>query len=367
MIDVPKLSSISISLFGRTVGQLALTPDNLCAFQYDSEFVRGGFSISPLKLPLGEQLFVAGRHPFGGGFGIFDDSLPDGWGKLVQDRFLRAGGIEPDRLSILQRLAVVGTHGRGALEYMPNFELMDMPCDSGAASGIDALSAQAAEMLETSGAAGEDYSEMYRFGGSSGGARPKVFYIDGDGEWLVKFRSSDDPKNMGTIEYETSLLAKECGIDMPETKLFGEGHFGVRRFDRTKSGKVHVASAAGLLHADYRAPSLDYSGLLALCRIITRNMKDVEQLFLRMVFNIVIENRDDHAKNFAFLMDKRGEWRLAPAYDIVPSYGFGGYHTTVVNGSGKPTYADMLAVAASAGLSAKKAREIISRVEETCA
>ena len=208
-----------------------------------------------------------------------------------------------------------------------------------------------------------DLAALYRFSGSSGGARPKAFLqIDGR-EWLVKFPASDDPGDIGRIEYETSLLAKECGIEMPETRLFENRYFGTERFDRTPAGKVHVVSAAGLLDADYRSPSLDYKGLLTLCRILTRDMTEVEQLFKRMVFNVIIKNRDDHAKNFAFLMDTRGEWRLSPAYDVLPSYGFGGFHTTTVNGSGKPSQADLLAVASTAGIPEKKADAIIGYIE----
>jgi len=378
MIELPDAKSVKVSLYGRTVGRLALTPDGVCAFQYDAAFAQNGYSISPLKLPLTPELFIAGPQPFDGGFGVFDDSLPDGWGRLVQDRFLRANGVDPDRLTVLQRLLLIGSDARGALSY----ELPEdgshrinntLPPASSPApvsgSEIEALAGRAKLLTTENSRAGEsmtndDFAALYRFSGSSGGARPKAFlYMDGK-EWLVKFHASDDPADIGEIEYRTSLLAKNCGIEMPETRLFEGRYFGAARFDRTPEGKIHAASAAGLLNADYRIPSLDYTGLLALCRILTRDMAEVEQLFTRMVFNVIIGNRDDHAKNFAFLMNEQGEWRLSPAYDLLPSYGFGGYHTTTANGSSRPKRADLLAVASAAGVPEKKAGAIIKRIEE---
>ena len=341
---------------GGKVGRLALTPDTICAFEYDPEYLASSVSISPFHLPLKSEVFIAKRTPFNGGFGVFDDSLPDGWGNLILDRYLRSKGINPAKLTILQRLALVGSIGRGALEYRPDYsestadEIVD----------FDKLAAEAQKILTT------DYDgglldTLYRYGGSPGGARPKVFVtIDGK-EWLVKFKATTDPDDIGIIEYKYSLLAKECGIKMPETRLFEGKYFGVERFDRTLEGKIHTVSAAGLLGADYRVPSLDYLELLKLCHILTRNMEEVYALFRLMAFNVTIKNRDDHAKNFSFqLID--GEWRLSPAYDLLPSSGFNGFHTTTVNNNGEPTIEDMLAVAEKAGLSKQRADYIIRNI-----
>jgi serine/threonine-protein kinase HipA len=357
MIEFPESNAIEISLYGRRIGRLAQTPDGLCAFQYEEDFVRDGFSVSPLKLPLASEVIIAKPQPFDGGFGVFDDSLPDGWGRLVQDRWLRANGVAPDRLSVLQRLSLTGKNGRGALEYAPSVEMLGTNAKS-----LPALARQAARLFASPDLPDEDVEALYRYSGSSGGARPKAFLCADGKEWLVKFHASGDPQDIGEKEYETSLLAKTCGIDMPETRLLENRYFATERFDRTSSGKLHVSSVAGLLDADYRIPSLDYTGLLVFCRILTKSMAEVEQLFLRMVFNIAIGNRDDHARNFSFIMDERGEWRLAPAYDLLSSHGFGGYHTTTVNGSGAPTRDDIFAVAAAAGISPKKATEIIESV-----
>ena len=339
------------------VGRIAMTPDHLCAFEYDAEFLKTGHSISPFHLPLRNELFIAKRTPFKGGFGVFDDSLPDGWGSLLLDRYLRIKGIDPYKISLLQRLALIGSTGRGALEYRPDFS----ESSNEEILNLNKLALETEKILTTD-YSGDSLETLYKYGGSSGGARPKVFVtIDGK-EWLIKFRAMNDPINVGEIEYKYSLLAKKCGINMPETKLFEGKYFGVERYDRTKDGRVHTVSAAGLLNADYRIPSLDYGDLLQLCHVLTQNMEEVYALFRQMVFNIEISNRDDHAKNFSFQLIN-GEWKLSPAYDILPSEGFNGFHTTTINNNGEPTKDDIMAVATKAGISKAKANEIIKEVK----
>lgn len=339
------------------VGRIALTPDFLCAFEYEPAWLTSGISISPFFLPLQPQVFIAKRDPFKGGFGVFDDSLPDGWGHLILDRYLQRKQIDPAKLTILQRLALIGSTGRGALEYRPDFSestTEEIP-------DFDTLATETEKILN-SDYEGESLDTLYNYGGSSGGARPKVFVTIDGREWLVKFKATMDPATVGVIEYEYSLLAKKCGIAMPETRLFEGKYFGVERFDRTSTGKIHTVSAAGLLNADYRIPCLDYGDLLQLCHILTKNMEEVYALFRLMVFNVAIRNRDDHAKNFSFQLIN-GDWKLSPAYDLLPGSGFNGFHTTTVNNNGEPTATDMMAVAAKAGLTKQRTTEIIQEVE----
>jgi serine/threonine-protein kinase HipA len=349
---------IAVSMNGVKVGWVALTPDALCAFEYDPMYLTNGKSISPFHLPLKSEVFVAKRSPFNGGFGVFADSLPDGWGSLILDRYLKSKGFDPDRLTVLQRLSLVGSAGRGALEYHPDYSIS--PADE--LIDFDCLSAEAQKIL-TADYTGESLDTLYKYGGSPGGARPKIFVtIDGK-NWLIKFKATTDPDDIGRIEYEYSLLARNCGINMPETKLFEGKYFGVERFDRTDNGKIHTVSAAGLLNADYRTPCLDYLDLMKLCHILTKNMEEVEMLFRLMVFNVAIRNRDDHAKNFSFQL-VAGEWKLSPAYDLLPSSGFNGFHTTTVNNSGEPTVNDMMTVAEKIGLNKQWARDIIQNIKE---
>ena len=353
-----EIKVLEVFMNGVKVGRIALTPDALCAFEYDSAYLISESSISPFNLPLKSAVFVAKRTPFNGGFGVFDDSIPDGWGNLILDRYLKSKGIDSAKLTLLQRLALVGSTGRGALEYRPDYS----ESTAGEVINFDKLAAETEKIL-TSDYEGGSLETLYKYGGSPGGARPKVFVkVDGK-EWLVKFKATIDPSNIGRTEYEYSLLAKKCGINMPETRLFEGKYFGVERFDRTPQKRVHTASAAGLLNADYRVPSLDYLELMKLCHILTKNMEEVYKLFRLMVFNVAIKNRDDHAKNFSFQLINK-EWKLSPAYDILPSSGFNGFHTTTINNSGEPTINDMTVVAEKIGLNKQRTSEIIQEIEE---
>jgi serine/threonine-protein kinase HipA len=351
---------VEVYLEKRNVGMLVLTPKDLCAFEYDKDFLKNGVSISPFSLPLQSGVFVAKRDPFRGGFGVFDDSLPDGWGNLVLDRYLQQKGINPYRLTVLERLTLVGSAGRGALEYRPD-ESVDIEASS---FDFNQLAAESEKIL-ASDYSGGSLETLYQYGGSPGGARPKIFAkIDGK-EWLVKFKSASDPVEVGQKEYEYSLLAGECGIPMPETHLFENKYFGVRRYDRTAAGKIHTISIAGLLNADYRIPCLDYTDLLILCRKLTLDMEQVYMLFRQMVFNVAICNRDDHAKNFSFQL-KGNKWQLSPAYDVLPSNGFNGYHTTTVNNQGDPSWEDVMTVASNVGLNMKRAKSICDEIIDKC-
>lgn len=354
------ISIIEVFISDRRLGRMALTSEGLCGFEYDADWIQSGFSISPFYLPLKPGLIMGKRDPFAGNFGVFNDSLPDGWGNLLLDRYLQEKGIDSYKLNILERLSLIGSTGRGALEYRPDKsvvtdnELLD----------FDRLAKEAEKILESKESSGS-VDLLYKYGGSSGGARPKVFAkIDGR-EWLVKFKAMSDPINVGEIEYNYSLLAKECSIRMAETRLFDDRYFGVERFDRTPKGKIHTVSAAGLLNANYRIPSIDYSLLLKLTLNLTKDMGQVAEMFRLMIFNILISNRDDHAKNFSFQWID-GAWKLSPAYDLLPSSGFNGYHTTTINGKGEPMLSDIIAVANEIGLSKQSATQVIEELTEKC-
>jgi serine/threonine-protein kinase HipA len=354
------ISSSDVFLNQNHIGKLAITPDDLCAFEYDAEYIKTGISISPFILPIENRVFIAKRTPFAGGFGVFGDSLPDGWGNLILDYYLKQKGIDPYKLTVLERLSLIGSTGRGALEYIPDNstttkeELID----------FDLLAEEAEKILSSKDYEGK-VDTLYQYGSSSGGARPKIFAKIDNKEWLVKFKSSNDSKEIGQIEYDYSLLAKECGIEMPDTKLIGGKYFAVERFDRTKEGKIHTISASGLLNADYRIPSLDYIELLKACAALTHNMEEVYKLFRQMIFNIIISNRDDHSKNFSFQLINNN-WQLSPAYDLLPSIGFNGYHTTTINNQGEPTLKDISEVAKIIGLNKQRTKRIYEEIIDIC-
>ena len=346
------------------VGRLAQTKDNLCAFEYDAKWLLNGFSISPFKLPLEKKVFIADKEPFNGNFGVFDDSLPNGWGRLLIDRMLVKKRIDPSKLSIIERLAIVGKSGMGALEYYPENTLFNEKFKY----DLDELAKECEKILKEEPTS--KLEELVSFGGSSGGARPKVLIRHNNADWIVKFRSSNDPTDIGNIEYKYSEIARLAGIDMPETKLFDGKFFGVKRFDRkpsTKSfseEKIHMLSICGLLNASHRIPCLDYVDILKATYLLSRDYREVEKLFRLMCFNIIGKNRDDQSKNFSFLYDN-GKWKLSPAYDLVPSAGIMEEHATMVAGNGKdPGLNDALKVASEIGIKSTKARQIYSEVQK---
>ena len=281
------------------------------------------------------------------------DCLPDGWGLLILDRYLQQNGINPRTLSLLDRLALVGSTGRGALEFRPDKSVVSKQ----EYADFEKLALEAEQILDSDNYNGEGIEEFQYRGGSPGGACPEIFICCDGKEWLVKFRAKRDSKQIGVDEYRYSLLAKECGIEMPETRLFESKYFGVERFDRTPNGKLHVVSVAGLIGADYRLPSIDYLHIFKVCAALTHNVAEMWKVYRLMVFNYLIDNKDDHAKNFAFIYSD-GDWHFAPAYDLLPSDGINGFRTTSINDNIEPTKEDLFVVAVKAGLNEKEAIEM---------
>ena len=347
-------------------------------FEYAPEFLSSGIELSPFKLPLRPGVFEDERRTFDGLFGLFNDSLPDGWGCLLLDRKLRKRGLSFQEISPLQRLSMIGRNPMGALEYEP----ADEEADEFGKVELDSLSGEVDKIVR--GGESGVLDELLKMNGSSGGARPKIVawvsddrktIVHGGKEpppgftpWIIKFPERHDPQTAGELEYSYSLAAKAAGINMPETHLFplkiDGGCFGVRRFDRTPQGKVHVHTACGLLHASHRYPTLDYENLLKLTFVLTRNHSAVEEMVRRMIFNVKSGNRDDHSKNFSFLLTTKNEWRLAPAYDLTPCAGLNGEHTAMVNGKGRDiTDADLIAAAATCGVGKQMVADMIEQVQ----
>ena len=353
----------------KPVGTLAMTASRQVAFQYNDEWLEHGFSISPFSLPLKKQVFVPSKDYFGGLFGVFADSLPDHWGRLLLERLLREHKQVPDELTILDRLAIVGKSGMGALTYYPERKFPEKkdPTD------LDELAQECQKILNTEYT--DKLDELYRLGGTSGGARPKIMTSINNEEWIIKFPAHVDGKDAGKMEYDYSRCARECKIIMSETKLFPskicKGYFGTRRFDRVKNEdgikRIHMLTAAALLELDFEQPSLDYHSLMKLTKILTRDdYADVENMFRRMCFNVFAHNRDDHSKNFTYLYDEEEDrWRLSPAYDLTYSNTYYGEHTTTVDGNGKnPGRKEILAVGTGAGLKKDRCMEMIIEIEK---
>ncbi|MBL4817859.1 MAG: type II toxin-antitoxin system HipA family toxin, partial [Deltaproteobacteria bacterium] len=345
-------------------GTLAVR-ERVIYFEYATSFLNTKLELSPFKLPLRSGVFRCADRVFDGIWGVFNDSLPDGWGRLLLDRKLMSLGKSPKDLTPLDRLSYVGTRGMGALSYEP--DISDQK--SLLQTDLDQIAGECYRFQND----GEEtfIDELLTLNGSSAGARPKILIrLDSGEDWLIKFRSSSDLKDAGSIEYAYHLMAIEAGLQVPKARLFESktcsGYFGVKRFDHINDQVIHMHTASGLLHADYRIPSLDYETLMKATAWLTKDVRECEKLFRIAVFNVMAYNRDDHTKNFSFLMDANGSWSLAPAYDLTFSAGPMGEHCATVMGEGKkPTQAHLLRLAKVAQITDTKASEIIEQTQNS--
>lgn len=364
-----RIKKLEVFYHDRLVGTMALYQNRLAAFEYGTDWLADGFSINPFSLPLEKKVFLPKIEPFEGIYGVFADSLPDGWGRLLVDRLMRRNGINPMEMGNLDRLAIVGETGMGALSYRPVITLEE----SDNAMSLDEIAAECEKVLQTEFS--EQLDTLFILGGSSGGARPKILTkIDGD-DWIIKFPSSYDSKDIGRQEYDYALCAKKCGIDMEDVKLFDSqrcsGYFGTKRFDRGRrddGGMIrrHMVSVSGLLETSHRIPNLDYDLLMRLTFMLTKDIEECMKLYRLMCFNVFAHNRDDHSKNFSFIyMDDEKRWVLSPAYDLTYSNSLNGEHATTINGNGvNPGINDLLEVAKKAGLDIKAAKAAAEDIRE---
>ncbi len=358
---------ISLHIEGQKheLGELVLSKNKIY-FRYNSDFLHSGPNLSPIKLPFNGEINSTNKEPFDGLFGLFNDSLPDGWGRLLLDRTLSSKGINVARITPLDRLAYVGSRGMGALTYHPEFEGKQ---DLSYNIELDVIANEMNHILQ--GTSTDIIEELFALGGSSGGARPKIFVgynptskelIHGEEvlpeefeNWIIKFPSSSDTPEIGKIEYAYHKMAIKAGIEMSECKLFegksGQSFFGTKRFDRIENKRLHVHTASGLMHDNFRASTMDYGHLMECAFRLEKHVKAYENVFRLAAFNVFSHNRDDHSKNFSFLMNAEGEWRFAPAYDLTFSNSSYGFHSTMIAGeSQNPSKEHLLKLAKHFGL-----------------
>lgn len=360
------------------VGRLALA-DRLAQLEWSPEVIRQGVRVSPHLYPPEPGLVPARGYAFEGLHGFLADSLPEGWGTLLLRRRLRKLGIRHEDLSVADRLALVGSHGRGALVFAP----ATLPDDDVETLDLDVLAGEARSVMLREESTLAD--TLATLGGASGGARPKVHIgFDGEGRisvsqgetaagheaWIVKFAALNDPLDIGPVEFAYAEMAKAAGIVMSPSRLLpslsGPGYFATRRFDRPSPGRrLHMVSLAGAIEAPSTIPSASYDTLLRATRAITRHDGDVEQVFRRMVFNVLAYNRDDHTRQHSYLMDSKGEWRLAPAYDLTYSNGPGGEHYLDIAGEGRqPMRADVDRLGKIHGFTQARIGEVVRDVDD---
>ena len=360
----------------KEVGQLVLDARTIY-FRYASAYLQSGHNLSPFKLSFDDAIQRVDTAVFDGLYGVFADSLPDGWGQMLTDRWLAARGVALSEVSVLQRLAIVGASGPGALTYHPAEPITG---DEVTLTDLDALAAESALVLSGGPV---DIDRLAAVGGSSGGARPKILvgYDPGAGalvpdatvlpkgyqSWIIKFRSGGDRVDAAAVEYAYALMAAAAGLEMAPCRLFvgasGARYFGTQRFDRAPAGRLHMGSAAGLLHDNFRLPALDYGHLMDATRVLTKRRPAALEVLRLAAFNVFANNRDDHSKNFAFLMDAAGQWRFSPAYDLTYAPSAHGEHSLTVAGEGRaPGESQLLELASAFEL--KGARSVITTVRE---
>jgi serine/threonine-protein kinase HipA len=358
------IKDLIVKYNNKTVGYLKELENKKVGFQYDEQWLKDGFSISPFSLPLKDKVFISNSEHFSGLYGVFYDSLPDGWGELLVRRMLNKKGINFDKLSPLTRLTLISGNGLGALTYEPSQTISN----ENIGYNLDSLAQEVQKILDNSPEA-VDLDKVFGLGGSSGGARPKAHLKINNEHWIIKFASNIDPKNIGELEFKANKLAKEADINVNEFKLFPSkicsGYFGAKRFDRDNNHSLHMISLAALLETTHRIPNLDYKHLFQVVQKICVNQEDLYEAYQRMCFNVLYQNKDDHSKNFSFLYDEKlNGYKLSPAYDITKTPNKFEHEMTVL-GNGNPTEKDLLEFAEQLKLSQTKCKNIIDIIKKT--
>lgn len=346
----------------RLVGHLEMLNDERVAFQYAVEWINDGFSISPLSLPLSNKVFVSNSPYFKGLYGVFNDSLPDGWGEYLLRRMLIKRQIAFEKLSPLTRLSIISDLGLGGLEYRPT------QSDKEEYTNVDLdLIVETINKELKNKHSSDDIDNLFKLGGASGGARPKVHLKINSEDWIIKFPALNENKNVGLEEFKANQLAKKCGINISECKLFesklAKGFFGSKRFDRIGNKKNHVISLSSILETTHRISNLDYLHLFQVINKISGDKEDLYEAYRRMCFNVFYGNKDDHGKNHSFVYDEKlKSYKLSPAYDLTKTT-YKLEHEITVNGNGNPTEEDLLKIQEQFKLNKERCMEIINKIK----
>lgn len=373
-----------INIWGKRVGAVAWNPDTeLASFEYDPKFSLEKWALAPLKMPNIGRVYnfpqLRDNETFKGLPGLLADALPDRYGKELINAWLARQGRPDDSLNPVELLCFIGKRGMGALEFEPVISKESSSYDVELSDLIEVTKALLEKkediQIQTSGKMEDVMMDILKMGTSAGGARPKAIIAynektgqirsgqamadEGFNHWLIKFDEISDvqfgaSKGYGRIEMAYYKMATDFGIDMMESRLIEENnraHFMTKRFDRKDGDKIHSQTLCAIQHYDYaNITSYSYEQVFQTMRQLKLTYAEAEQMFKRMIFNVIARNCDDHTKNFAFLMDKTGKWKLSPAYDICFAYRpesvWVSQHNLSINGKRKGfTRQDLLQIA----------------------
>ena len=363
----------------RLIGKLAMN-GRRPVFGYDAAWLADGLELSPIEMPLRAEPYYGSHASSHYLCGLLSDSLPDGWGMLLMDRFFRRTIANTAPVNVLDRLAYIGDSAMGALSFEPQHDLSANAIDM---SELTLAKLAAANQTILSGQDSDILAELIVIGGSPQGARPKALVLYNESSdfittdaasknssatsWLIKFPAQSEHKSDCLLEALYADMAKKVGLNMPAHHYFDidseYAAFGVERFDRMGNQRIHIHTLAGLLDIDFRIPSLDYLQYLRCVRMLTQSQPAVEEAFRHAVFNVIFNNKDDHSKNFSFMMNDTGKWTLAPVYDLAYNSGMNGYHQMDIAGEAQhPTLPHLLKLAKLADIKQNKAQAIIDQV-----
>ncbi|MGO4382505.1 type II toxin-antitoxin system HipA family toxin [Pseudoduganella sp. RAF53_2] len=343
-------------------------------FEYSPEALAQGLELSPYRLKLQPDAYGNFPEYLEHLPGLIADCLPDGWGMTLMNRLFHKHNWDTSNISPLTRLGFIGHRTMGALTFEPKISA-DM-----APTWLDLQQLARDAQVVLNDEDPRSLEQLAILGGSPHGARPKALVhrdrmsgrisshpSESSYPLLVKFHAQSEAKEVCAIEAAYAELASQCGLEMPTAYYFDLGPnlagFGVHRFDMHVGLRVPVHTLAGLLHANFRQPQIDYKTFLRATKFLTRDVREVWKAFERTVFNVLFNNRDDHIKNFSYRLNQGGQWKLAPGYDLTFNVGPSGEHYMDVEGEARNIgRSHLLALAKGADLDAAGAGRIIDRM-----
>ena len=363
-MKINQIKTLKVFYNNREVGIIHEIEKSTFSFEYSESWIKDGFSISPFQLPLIKKIFISPKKTFDGLFGVFHDSLPDGWGEKITEKKLRNLGIEYDSLSPLTKLSLIGENSLGGLTYKPS-QFRSIPTST--QQNFEKLYEEINKILKDKDKYNID--SLYELCGSSGGARPKAHILIKNEPWIIKFKHLYEPLDSGAKEFKVNKAAKKCNIELPEFKLIPSkkyhGFFACKRFDVMGKKKIHVISLSGLLEVSHKEPILDYLHLFQVIdKIVIKNKKEqFKEAFKRMCFNYIFMNKDDHAKNFSFIFDEGiKSYKLSPAYDLTITKNKL-FHEMTFNQLENPKDKDLIKIGTMYGLTTKECLECLRKIQ----